>query len=467
MSNGSPPASHDLKASGASPGFEGAARPTSGGQSTGPAGQSLVRRAIEWVMVTGVVYALSLAYSVLLNRALGPAERGRLAVVLAVATAGNGLLNAGLGVVGRALVAQDPSRFLPIHRSLGRYSLLLAAVGGGLAVFVWTADMLPMPSSRRHLISLGIAAVPLLVYGTFWQWLCQGAGRFRTINIQRLIKPTLDLFCIVLAFVFFLRSAETAAASWILAGSMAATLAFLQVRGRREPKQQGPLFGDMLRPALPMALANLLVGSQPQITLLFLASQAHAAATGVYASAFGLAFHLGTLVATGAMVSADRLGGGLRVHAAEHAARLGRFTFALALAAGLLLSVVGTPILSLLYGREFAWGGPLLAMLAAGLVVSSVLESLTQYIVAHEPRGTRLCLRLNCMNLVFFAALLYMGSTPFSSYEAAATLALSYIANAAVYSFVVAGRSGLPFRHFVLLNRADLGGVLRWLASRG
>lgn len=71
------------------------------------------------------------------------------------------------------------------------------------------------------------------------------------------------------------------------------------------------------------------------------------------------------------------------------------------------------------------------------------------------------------MNLVFFAALLYMGSTPFSSYEAAATLALSYIANAAVYSFVVAGRSGLPFRHFVLLNRADLGGVLRWLASRG
>jgi len=269
------------------------------------------------------------------------------------------------------------------------------------------------------------------------------------------------------ALALLVRTAEAAAASWLGAGTLAAVLAVLQVRGRRDDDQDGPGLREMIPSGLRLALAALLVGIQPQIALLFLASRTNAATVGVYAASFGLAFQLGSLVATGAIVSADRLGTGSRATASSHAARLGRFTVVLGLAAGLILMVVGSTILSVLYGKGFAWGGPLLAMLAVGSIVSAILESLGQYVVAHEPDAGALCLRMNAINLGVFLILLFFGVSRLSSHGAAAALSLSYVANAVVYSIVVARRTGHSLRHFLVLAPSDVIDVSRRLFSRG
>jgi O-antigen/teichoic acid export membrane protein len=319
---------------------------------------------------------------VLFARAMGVAEFGVFAAANTIF-----LLVAGFATFGLAIL---PQRYWPIYaaerdmprlRGLVRFAILapllggtgLAALGGGV---VWLfRDALSAPVATAACIAMlaipaqaSLDVVEGIALARAWKVLAYG--------VAFVMRPLLVPVIFLVAWFMGLPVGAGVALGAFAAATWLAALALLAAMARRLGRElgRGPVVmerGTWLKAAVPVMLidgAFMLMTTADIILLTVMRSDAE---VGVYSAAARLvalvAFvHAGLTWASGHHFAALHAAGD-RTGLAAYAAQTTRWTFLPSVAAAVLVALAA-PVLLLVFGRDFAGGAGVAAVLLFGLL---------------------------------------------------------------------------------------------------
>jgi O-antigen/teichoic acid export membrane protein len=312
-----------------------------------------------------------LASGVLIARFLGPAAKGAVAVYTLVAGALALAGNLGLGIANVHLVAKGE---VTARQAWANSLAVAAGAGTVLAVAVFFAAPVLGIVVRRPLdmglLSIALAAVPLLILFDLQLNLLQGMGDIRSSNRAGLARQALRLAALV-PLVALLPGA-TAGALWASnAALIAANLWCLSVLGRRRAVAWIPDWSSLVRSlgyGLTTLPGQLIQFFNYRLDILLLAYFWTNREVGVYSVAVFMAelvWYVPQAVITVLLprVSATGAdGGGL-----AFTSRAIRHTVLWSVLCALALAAAAPVIIPFLYGRPFADAVPALWILLIGI----------------------------------------------------------------------------------------------------
>jgi O-antigen/teichoic acid export membrane protein len=310
------------------------------------------------------------------------------------------LLVAGVSTLGLTMM---PQRFWPELERAGDKARLRGlvrfavagplAAGLGMALIAVLVLMALGPSVGRPLLvalMVAIAAVPAMALLAVMEGVALARGwRDFAYGITFVLRPMLVPVFFAVAIVLGGKLdaphalAAFVAASWVTALLL---LAGILWRVRRE-LGRGPVIEERpvwLRAALPVLAVDAVFLLMTSIDMIALSFLAPAEQVGVYGAAARLvalvAFvHYGMTWATGHHFSALNEAGDAAVMAG-YARRMALWTFLPSLAAALLVLLL-TPFLLSLFGRGFAAGVPVTAILLVGLLARAAMGPAEQLLI--------------------------------------------------------------------------------------
>jgi O-antigen/teichoic acid export membrane protein len=181
-----------------------------------------------------VVAVFSLVNVLIVSRALGPAGRGHVVFLTAVAWLTSSLASAGVEESNANLAASHPN----LRRALATNSVVLATFLGALAVgaLAGLIDLFPAvaadSSSGLRWLTLGF--LPVLILGLYLRWLVRADYAFTVTNIALLVTPVGNVAVNGVLALLGLLSVGAAIGTW-LGGQAAATLILAWYTARRLP----------------------------------------------------------------------------------------------------------------------------------------------------------------------------------------------------------------------------------------
>ena len=414
---------------------------------------TLVRRATEWAFATALSIPFGLLYSVILARGLGPDARGDYAVFVTVVGVLAGILALGLGVVGRADVASDPPKAATVHSYMVWY---LVAVGIALQTAVSVMPGL-LPDKVAPWATAVVLCTVAALYSGFGTMLLQGSGRFRVVNVLRVVRTLLDVIAISLVLIVLRLGLSGAILGWSIAGVLVAALTFLAIVDQTKAPRR-PDVGEFIRAVRhgwKILFAGQAVALQIALVVLLLNHFGTSAEVGVFAIAVGLSSQVAAFWSTLAVISSDRIAGSERGISEDLVKRIARLTVAMTPPLVLVAAVLSGVLIRFLYGREFSDAAMLFTVLLAGTLISQVTEVHAQYLIGQHWKS-RDAMLLNMGNLVVCLVAAFVLIPRFHALGAASTLTISYFVNAAVHHVWVAKIMGCRRRELLLLTGADL-----------
>jgi O-antigen/teichoic acid export membrane protein len=199
---------------------------------TGPQRRSAASATLITYGTNLAAAVLSLVNVLVVSRALGPAGRGNVAFLTAMAWLTSSLASAGVEEANANLAASEPHH----RRALATNSVALALLLGTLATGVVTglielfpAVAGPSPSGLRWL-TLGV--LPVLILNLYMRWLVRADYAFAVTNIAWLVTPVGNVAVNGLFALLGLLTVGTAVATW-LAGQAAGTVILVWYAARR------------------------------------------------------------------------------------------------------------------------------------------------------------------------------------------------------------------------------------------
>jgi O-antigen/teichoic acid export membrane protein len=175
---------------------------------------------------------LSLVNVLVISRALGPAGRGNVAFLTAMAWLTSSLASAGVEEANANLAASEPQH----RRALATNSVVLALLLGTLAIGVVSGLIQLFPavagpsSSGLRLMTLGL--LPVLILNLYMRWLVRADYAFAVTNIAWLVGPFGNVAVNGLFAFLGLLTVGTAVGTW-LAGQAAGTVILVWYAARR------------------------------------------------------------------------------------------------------------------------------------------------------------------------------------------------------------------------------------------
>ena len=406
---------------------------------------------------------------ILAARGLGVAGRGQLAAVILWPAVLTTLAEAGLPTAfvylsasgGRA-PRQLAGSILPL---LGLQCLVLYAAGIPIVLVALSS----YPSSVRT-----SAAWFLVVYAPTWLAvryllaLNQGTGRIGVLNVVRLLVPT--LYAAVLAVLLIVGvvgvSAFAAAyvASWIVALCALMFISSDEVRrGALAPKADLATKRRAWAVGYRTYFGTLAPLDTLQLDVLLTTSFLGATAAGLYyvAASAGLTIRMwGTTL--GALSLPRVAAAATREEALKWAARFTRVTAFCSGVVALVAFLFARPLLTLIYGPEFAPASLLVRILAVGMLAASL-----RYVLGDGLRGLgrhTTATRAEVIGLVLGGATLAVSLPLWGVTGVAIAVSVSYFGTLAtmVHSYRELG-AGLP--RLLVPTRSDLSGLRSMIAD--
>jgi O-antigen/teichoic acid export membrane protein len=175
---------------------------------------------------------LSLVNVLVVSRVLGPAGRGNVAFLTAIAWLTSSLASAGIEEANVNLAASEPQH----RRALATNSVALALLLGALAAGVVSGLIELFPavagpsSSGLRWLTLGL--LPVLILNLYMRWLVRADYAFAVTNIAWLVGPFGNVAVNGLLALLGLLTVGTAVATW-LAGQAAGTIILVWSAARR------------------------------------------------------------------------------------------------------------------------------------------------------------------------------------------------------------------------------------------
>lgn len=412
-----------------------------------------------------ITIPIVLISSVIINRWLGPGDRGIWALILATNTFLSAALAFGVPLALSILGAKNSFPLKHIHAVA-----LFVSVGAGILglvaypVLMPVLDTLSLSGLDAKYVIVAIILIPLSVYGTFWDALITSLESIIALNGFKVIYGSLLLITPALGLVILKLGLDGMLILWI-----ASLIFFNGLRAYWLKKRSGD--GIAWDKAVFRQSAQLGAGIYVSYMLAIATNQAEVfilnffhspVQVGLYAAANGLAFRFG-LVA-GSLISAtnSRITTGSPTASAQITSLLVRRFLWLSMIGCAGLAILARPIIVTLYGVEYD-PAVLPFML---LVVASVARSLTQFCalyVVNQRESPHLSSLINGSVLVLTIILLVLLAAPYGVGGAALAVTGVALYQAVVYLGLFGYLSHTPLRDFIVWNTSDW----RWLRALG
>ena len=303
---------------------------------------------------------LAFAY---LARMLDTHSYGEIEFIVGLAGLSATVIDLGLGTIGVRRAAAEPAK-------RGQLAAQILLVRGAVALVCGLAMVIGVNLFGGSPILHGLVvlyAFSLLISAAYQEWLLQSAGLMTQVALAQILRMSV-FFAAILLLVHGIGDAVLVGACEIAAVSAAAGFA-MAVQSRKIAPLRLPARVEtrsLVREALPVA-AGTMIWSAAQYAPLFLTGAlVGGAGVGFFAGASRLAVSVGTfsfvyhfnLYATASRV-AGRGGGALSAVMRSSF----RATAWVTIGGALLVSLAATPIITTIFGRDFAAGAASLAIL--------------------------------------------------------------------------------------------------------
>ncbi|MGN9813136.1 O-antigen ligase family protein [Micromonospora sp. BQ11] len=324
---------------------------------------------------------ISLVAGVLSARALGPHDRGLLAVAIACSAVFSTLCAVGLDTANLRLAGRSTAA----HRHTVRASLRYAVTLGSCVAAVWAVAGLTVAEPVRlglDPLTFGITAAlcPVVLLSALLGATEIGRGRAPAYNL--VVVASLTTYLVGLAAVVAAGRTTPATVMAVYAAGQVVGLGALLVRSRSavpvdgEPVADTEYRSSARRAYLPnLAQFGMIRTQVPVIQLLVGAS-----AVGVYSVALALAEVLLIIPIAVSLVLVPTVANGAASW--RSVARLGVRTLLLTAVGAGLLAAAGPTVVPLLYGHHFAPAVPVLWALLPGVAVFALARVAQSYLTA-------------------------------------------------------------------------------------
>jgi O-antigen/teichoic acid export membrane protein len=243
---------------------------------------------------TAITSALSLLYSVLAARQLGPEEFAKLGAAIAFLSIVYGVLGPLHNLTVRFIARE---RVLGIHGKLRSGFIQLNRVSWGLSTAIALLVMLAFPLAEKAMPLLSTSAWILIAASilfntplTVTRGLLRGIQHYNSLGTNQVFEATIRLFTGLLLFWIIASTAEMGMLAYLFGTLAAATLGYFQQRSlRNEDESVSVQAGELWEGFLPiLLLSGTTAGLQNGIGLVALGALS-AAETGVFFVALTIA----------------------------------------------------------------------------------------------------------------------------------------------------------------------------------
>ena len=406
---------------------------------------------------------------IVLARLLGPAAKGRFALVLlysqlAAVVVGWGMDSALAVVAGRdtATAKRGFANALVWSAVVGGFCVVLSCVLYGLPTDVRPrgplAELIPNLSANQFIFSA--LALPGELFFAVGLFALLGRQRVVAYSVIRVLRRGVLLVLVVAAALIARLSLDVALALNLVAlGATALAIAWVAWRdGTFSVMPSGSLLAEELRfgsRAVPGTIAERL---QFRADSFLVNALIGVTWTGVYSVTTGLAETLWYVPnALGTVMFSRAVQPG--ADAARVAAVLTRTTIAVALATAIPAALLGPRLVRFVYGSQFSQAGVALRLILPGVVLYSVVAILSRYLVGRGRPGTgTLVLAVGLgANVVSNLVLIPMYGIEGAAASSSISYGLTSLLTVAVFHRV----SGVGFIETLVLRRSDVVALIR------
>ncbi|MBA3779593.1 MAG: polysaccharide biosynthesis C-terminal domain-containing protein [Chloroflexi bacterium] len=424
----------------------------------------LVRDAFVTIITRFGLAALIFATDVAIARLLGPAAKGRFALVLlysqlAALLIGFGLDNALGYVAGRSKGTARRGFANAVY-----WALLvggLAAVGSAL-LYGLPTDVRPrgpltevLPNLSAAQFTYAALAIPGEVFFGIGLFGLLGRKQVGAYNLIRVLRRAVLLILVVATAAIFRLSLDAALVLNLIALGVSGLAIILAARaeGGFGMVPSLPLLAEQLRFGLRSVLGSLAERLQFRADAFIVNILLSVSATGVYSVTSGLAETLWYLPNALGVVMFSRAVDP-NADAGRIAAALARTTLAVTLALSIPVFIFAPWLVETIYGPAFAEAGFALRAIIPGIVVYSVVAILSRYVVGTGSPGLGTMVLLSGLGVNIVLNLILIPR--FGITGAAAASSISYFVTAVLTLTIFRRLSGRSLRETLLIRRRDL-----------
>ncbi len=320
-----------------------------------------------------IVFVLGAVAGVALARALGPAGRGRYAVLVTIATTASTVSHASVEQSNLYLWHRGESR-----EALATNSLAVASVNGAaIAAFAlllllrwWRSAV---PTADHHLLLVALGAIPFMNAAIYFNGLVLLDDRVERMNTARVLAAAGQCGSLLILWVAGLESVGSVVLVWTLSYVLTVALLLPGFGVRREALSwRGVAAAETLGLKYHVGMAAIFL--LWRVDVLLLAARVSAADVGLY----GLAVSLAELVylATDSLtqVTLARQTRGEYDEAARYASTVARVNMVVGAAAMLGISLAAPVLVPLAFGHDFRHAVAPLWALAPGVVALGAIR---------------------------------------------------------------------------------------------
>jgi O-antigen/teichoic acid export membrane protein len=416
---------------------------------------------------------LIFATDIVLARALGPAAKGRFALVLLYSQLAAVVVGWGMDQALAVVAGRDHES---ARRGFANAVLWTLVVGGfGVVLSGWLyglptdtrpagplADVIPNLSAAQFVYSA--LALPGELFFAIGLFALLGRRRVVAYSVIRVMRRALLLVLIIgLALIAQLSLDAVLLLNLVTLVATAAAIVWVAAKdGTFSLRPSGPLLLEELRFGSRAIVGATAERLQFRADAFLVNAIVGVRATGVYSVTSGLAETLWYVPNALGVVMFSRAVDP-KADAGRIAALLTRTTIAVTLVTAIPAFVLGPRLVRFVYGSQFADAGVALRLILPGVVAYSVVAILSRYIVGQGRPGigtlvllTGLVANIVC-NLVLIPKYGIVG--------AAAASSISYLVTALVTLAVFRRLSGQNWTDILIVRRSDIEAVARTLLA--
>jgi O-antigen/teichoic acid export membrane protein len=358
--------------------------------------ETVARNAIILMGTQVVTWGLTLLLTIVLPRYLGPAAIGKFHLANSVWAIVGIVVAFGTNTLLVKEIARSPARLPELVASTLMLRSLLFVLGFlGVIAFLTLADY--PPETRWVLYIVGLAQLVWLFIGIFESSL-QGLERMEYVSLGNIAGKTVNT-ALCIGLVLAGQGINAVAAAGVVAALINLLIQFRSLRRLVNLKTQR-VFPNLaglrwlLKAGFPYLMTHIFLVIYMEIDIVIISLLIHDAAVGWYGAAdqlFGTFLFVPTVVMTAVFPALSRRYAAVLDDEAESWAplyRAARRTFdllvVLSIPIGLGVLAIADPLVVLLFGKQFANSGPILALMGIVLILTYLNILLGQFLISMD-----------------------------------------------------------------------------------
>ncbi len=426
---------------------------------------SLAKNSSMLIVAQAAAFISAIFLSVVISRVLGPSLRGTYFLLKAGAILSINFGSLGLDCTNTVMLAKKKVSLAVINANSLAWSILISVpLLGGYLLFQSLLHRTALKGVPEVYCWVAIIIVPFSMYMRFWGSMMIGLNRIKTTAIYNTASNVIGVIgalLVLLAFNLGLKGlvglwAVTTLAGFIIQFSLAVKYGGFRL------KPDYNVFRKMLSFGAKAHIGTIASRIYNRLDLFFVNIFVNTAGVGFYSLAESLGEKMFLMTDPVVTASTPRITGDSEKKATILTARILRHFIMLGSLFTVAWYFAGPILIPLVYGQEYLPALMPLKILLPGLIMFGAANNLAVFYTNQLQKPLTSSL-IGLLGLVINIPLVILLAGRFETAGAAAAVALTYFATAALFMRLFKRRSGLGWHELVLVNAEDIKDYYRLL----